>query len=75
MPRQCNYCGAVFEVHIQTQAGHNEMEEYFCPECDNVYRTRASLTPLVTLITKRTDGKTDKAPSFQSFINSLNLKD
>ena len=52
MTRQCNYCGAVFEVYIQTQAGHNEMEEYFCPECDNVYRTRASLTPRVTLITK-----------------------
>lgn len=55
----CDYCGCVFRMENQLQDGHNEHEEYHCPECGKEYSIRASLSPRVTLITKRTDGKTD----------------
>ncbi len=56
---QCNNCGATYEVYVPAQAGHMESEEYFCPECNKGYSTRASNSPRVTLIKPRTDGKTD----------------
>ena len=55
----CDYCGCVFRMQNQLQDGHNESEEYYCPECHKEFRIRANNTPRVTLITKRTDGKTD----------------
>ena len=59
----CDRCGAVFEVVVPGQKGHEEPEEYFCPECSCMYKTRASNSPTVTLISARTDGKTDKYAS------------
>lgn len=59
----CGKCGAVFEVIVPGQKGHEEREEYFCPECLCMYTRRASNTPSVTLISPRTDGKTDKCAS------------
>lgn len=56
----CDYCGCVFRVENQLQDGHNESEEYYCPECQKEYKIRACNTPRVTLISKRTDGKTDR---------------
>ena len=56
----CDYCGCVFEVSNQLQDGHNESEEYYCPECQKEYRVRACITPTVTLVSERTDGKLDR---------------
>lgn len=57
--QECS-CGAKFEVTVPGQVGHEEPEEYFCPECLFMYKTRASNTPAVRLISPRTDGKTTK---------------
>lgn len=54
--KQCS-CGAKFEVIVPGLEGHEESEEYFCPECFCLYKTRASNSPMVTLISTRTDGK------------------
>lgn len=57
----CNNCGARLEVPVTMQDGHNEREDYNCPECDKRYYTRASLPIInVQVVTPRTDGKTDK---------------
>lgn len=53
-------CGAVFLVEVPGQKGHEEREEYYCPECLKEYGRRAANTPKVTLISGRTDGKTTK---------------
>lgn len=58
----CDYCGCIFEVETQKQDGHNEHEEYFCPECGKEYGEWACITPRVTLISRRTDGRTCKYP-------------
>jgi hypothetical protein len=42
------------------QKGHEESEEYYCPECRKEYRMRASNSPRVTLIKPRTDGRIDR---------------
>lgn len=58
---KCSYCGAELKVSITRQTGHNESEEYNCPECDKEYSHRASM-PIrnVKVLKGRTDGKTDK---------------
>jgi DNA-directed RNA polymerase subunit RPC12/RpoP len=48
-------CGAIFEVVAPGQKGHEESEEYRCPECSAIYTIRASNTPRVRLISPRTD--------------------
>ena len=53
----CDYCGCVFRMESQLQDGHNESEEYYCGK---EFKIRACITPRVTLISKRTDGKTDR---------------
>jgi hypothetical protein len=55
----CDYCGAVFEVVVPGQKGHEEREEYFCPECRKEYGRRASNSPTVTLKSGRTDGRSN----------------
>lgn len=50
-------CGAVFRVQVPGQKGHEESEEYYCPECNTEYSYRASNSPQVTLISS---GKSDK---------------
>ena len=57
--QKCSYCGCKFKVNIPLSDGHNEREEYSCPECGKEYRARACMTPRVTLLTPRTDGRTD----------------
>ena len=56
----CDYCGCVFQVIALGQKGHEESEEYYCPECNKEYKTRASNSPRVSLIKPRTDGKNNK---------------
>jgi hypothetical protein len=60
---QTCHCGAVFNVVVPGQKGHEEPEEYYCPECMCEYRIRASNSPKVTLIFGRTDGKTGRCKS------------
>lgn len=55
----CNNCGARFEVVVTGQKGHEQSENYRCPECTKEFTVRASLPPTVRLIAPRTDGKTD----------------
>ena len=55
----CNNCGCKFRVISYKQAGHNEPEEYQCPDCKKVYLIRACNTPTVQKISDRTDGKND----------------
>jgi|GEM_PF-3193330 len=56
----CNFCGCTFRVKVMKQDGHNEWEEYYCPECHQEFRAFASLSPVVTKVSSRTDGKTVK---------------
>lgn len=53
----CDFCGTKFKVNVPGQEGHMDQEEYQCPSCGKIFTTRASLTPSVTLISGRTDGK------------------
>jgi len=55
----CAYCGARFEVLVSRLPGGDEHEGYACPECGKTYSTHAALEPLVSLLTPRSDGKTD----------------
>lgn len=57
------HCGAIFEAVAPRQKGHEEPEEYYCPECRCEYLTRASNSPEVTLISPRTDGKIGRCKS------------
>jgi Zn finger protein HypA/HybF involved in hydrogenase expression len=54
----CDCCGAVFRVVIPGQKGQEESEEYCCPECHKDFKCRASNSPSVSLVSKRTDGLT-----------------
>ena len=58
--QSCAYCGARYEVLVSRLPGADEHEEYECPECGKGYSTHAALPPLVSLLTKRTDGKNDR---------------
>jgi hypothetical protein len=40
-------CGCLFKVIIFKQDGHNEREEYYCPDCNKEYSAMASLPPRV----------------------------
>lgn len=55
--KTCTYCGSVFHVVVPGQKGHEESEEYYCPECMTEYHCRASNSPTVILVSKRTDGR------------------
>lgn len=59
----CSYCGCVYKVDIQLQDGHNESEEYHCPDCRKENSTRACNSPRVSKISDRTDGKSDFYPN------------
>ncbi len=43
---QCE-CGCLFKVWIFKQNGHNEREDYYCPDCKKEYSAIASLPPRV----------------------------
>ncbi|UXY16203.1 hypothetical protein N8I74_04055 [Chitiniphilus purpureus] len=56
----CNHCGARMRAMDTQQAGHNENEAYYCPACNKRFKVYAAFTPTVTLLSPRTDGKTDQ---------------
>lgn len=56
----CPFCGCRYRVQTQLQDGHNEREEYYCPECGKEEGIRTCLSPTVTLISGRTDNRTCK---------------
>lgn len=55
----CDNCKCQFRVRAYKQAGHNETEEYQCPDCRKIFYRRACISPEVQKISDRTDGKTD----------------
>lgn len=63
----CGYCGCVFRVDITwrttyAQRGIQDGKVYDCPECQRECRIRTSTEPRLTLISRRTDGRTDIYP-------------
>ena len=58
--RQCNYCGCQYKLIAMKQDGNNEPEEYHCPECGKEFKVFACNSPRVELISKRTDGRSDR---------------
>lgn len=58
----CGYCGCVFLVAVPGQIGSEGPETYRCPECHKGFPVRASGTPTITLISKRTDGRRRRYP-------------
>lgn len=44
---ECDNCGCKFRVKVYKQAGHNDIEEYYCPNCHREFKTRACTTPEV----------------------------
>ena len=48
----CPKCGCTMSVTVMLQDGHNEIEEYCCPNklCDSKFSVRACNTPDVKLI-------------------------
>lgn len=48
----CPKCGCAMNVTVMIQDGHNESEEYCCPNtsCDAIFSVRACNTPIARLI-------------------------
>ncbi|WP_302999254.1 hypothetical protein [Thomasclavelia spiroformis] len=48
----CPKCGCTMSVTVMVQDGHNEIEDYCCPNnsCDEVFSVRACNTPKVKLV-------------------------
>lgn len=60
----CGFCGCVFRVDITwrtsySHKGGQDTQPYACPECRRDCRIRTSTVPRVTLISRRTDGRTE----------------
>ncbi|QSA97658.1 hypothetical protein [Methylococcus sp. EFPC2] len=63
----CGYCGCVFRVDITWQAAYHSKavsltKPYSCPECRRDSRVKTSTEPRITLVSKRTDGRSDYFP-------------
>lgn len=58
--QSCAYCGARFTVFVSRERGGVDHEGYACPECEKSYTTHAALEPMVSLLSPRSDGKTDR---------------
>jgi hypothetical protein len=63
----CGYCGCVFRVDITWQRSYSAKatvltKAYACPECRRDSRIKTSTEPQVTLVSKRTDGRSDLYP-------------
>jgi hypothetical protein len=59
----CGFCGCVFHVSVPGQLGHEGPETYFCPECRKKFPVKASQAPTTTLISRRTDGRSNRCPN------------
>lgn len=63
----CGYCGCVFRVEITWRTSYSykadrDTQVYSCPECQRASTIKTSSVPQVTLISKRTDGRTGPCP-------------
>lgn len=63
----CGFCGCVFRVEITwpisfSYKASQETQAYSCPECQRDLRIRTATAPLLTLIARRTDGRTGSCP-------------
>jgi hypothetical protein len=60
----CGFCGCVFHVEITWRRTYSPIKAgldtkiYSCPECQRDSRIKTSTTPKLTLLSKRTDGRT-----------------
>ncbi|MFQ5935441.1 MAG: hypothetical protein ACE5LB_03425 [Acidiferrobacterales bacterium] len=59
----CGFCGCVFRVEVPGQIGNEGPATYRCPECHKPFPVRASGSPAITLISKRTDGRRKRYPT------------
>lgn len=59
----CGFCGCVFRVDVPGQTGREGPENYYCPECRKRFPVKASDSPTITLISKRTDGRRKQYPN------------
>ncbi|HSV54924.1 MAG TPA: hypothetical protein VLJ57_22565 [Burkholderiaceae bacterium] len=57
--RACTYCGARFSVTVLREAPPAVLRDYQCPDCGKSSEVHSSLPPLVRLVSRRTDGKSD----------------
>lgn len=46
-------CGCLFKVSIVKQDGHNEREEYYCPDGNKEYSAMALLPPKVIKLSSK----------------------
>ena len=58
----CGYCGCVFRVDVTWKISYSykaphDIKVYACPECLRDSRIKTSTEPQVTLISRRTDGR------------------
>lgn len=63
----CGFCGCVFRVDITWQISYSykanqDMQVYACPECRRDSRIKTSTKPRITLVSKRTDGRSSPYP-------------
>lgn len=54
----CGNCGCIFNVEVPGRVRNEGPENYFCPECNKCYQSKAAAAPKVRLISERTDGLT-----------------
>lgn len=60
----CGFCGCAFHVEITWRRSYSpaksglDTQTYSCPECRRDSRIKTSTTPKLTLLSKRTDGRT-----------------
>lgn len=64
----CGFCGCVFRVEITwcptySSKANQNTQAYACPECQRNSRIKTSTEPQVTLVSKRTDGRTSQCPA------------
>jgi hypothetical protein len=61
----CGFCGCVFRVEITWRTSYSpakpgsDTQAYSCPECGRDSRIKTSTAPKLTLISTRTDGRTE----------------
>lgn len=52
----CGYCGCIFDVEVPGKIRNEGLENYFCPECNKPFMSKAAAKPRVNIISGRTDG-------------------
>lgn len=63
----CGFCGCIFRVAITWPLSYSykpnqDTQAYTCPECQRDSSVRSSSAPQLTLLSKRTDGRTGPCP-------------